>query len=32
MLTVLYSVLLAGGFAACFALVRGCARITERRS
>jgi hypothetical protein len=32
MLTVLYGVLLGGGFAACFALVRGCARIAERRS
>jgi hypothetical protein len=32
MLTLLYGALLVGGFAACFGLLGGCARIVERRS
>jgi hypothetical protein len=32
MLTLLYGVLLVAGFAACFALLGGCARIVERRA
>jgi hypothetical protein len=32
MLTLLYGALLVGGFAACFALLAGCARIVERRA